>query len=74
MGLPDETTGVAVMDVAPASPAEQVGFQPKDIVREINGQAVTSTDALNKMANSGSRRWRFTIEREGRLMTQMLRF
>ncbi len=74
LGLGEDIAGVAVLDVAPGSPADEVGFQPKDIVREVNGEAITSPERLNKVASSQTRRWRFTVERDGRLITQMLRF
>ncbi len=40
------TDKVEVVDVSPTSPAEQAGLKPGDLVVSINGQAITSTDAL----------------------------
>ncbi|PZO75642.1 MAG: serine protease [Mesorhizobium amorphae] len=74
LGLRTDQSGVAVLEVAPGSPAAQVGFRAKDIVREINGQPVETASALEELATSQARRWRLTIERDGRVITQTLRF
>jgi Do/DeqQ family serine protease len=74
LGLSTETTGVAVLDVAPNSPAAGFGFMPRDIVREVNGTAIDSAEKLKQVASENTRWWRFTIERDGRIMRQMLRY
>jgi serine protease Do len=40
-GLPEETTGVVVMDVKPGSPAAERGFRPGDVIAGIGQQKVT---------------------------------
>ena len=40
LGLRSETKGVAMVDIAPNSPAAGFGFQPRDIVREVNGEEI----------------------------------
>jgi Do/DeqQ family serine protease len=74
LGLNSETKGVAMVDIAPNSPAAGFGFQPRDIVREVNGEEITSPEQLKQVAETDSRWWRFTIERDGRLIRQVLRF
>jgi Do/DeqQ family serine protease len=74
LGMPADSTGIAVIDVAPNSPAEDVGFQPRDIVREVNGEAITSAEKLKEAASQHTRLWRFTIERDGQTMRQILRY
>jgi Do/DeqQ family serine protease len=74
LGMPVETTGIAVVDVKPNSPAAEFGFQPRDIVREVNGEVIDSAEKLKAAAAQRIRWWRFTIERDGRLMRQMLRY
>lgn len=71
-GLPTNLKGVVTMDVAPGSMAAQVGLQPGDIVRAINGQTIETTAALQQAAAERTRRWRFSIERNGRIMNQTL--
>ena len=43
-------TGVLVASVVPGDPADQAGIQPKDIITEINGEEVTSSRDLTKLA------------------------
>ena len=70
LGLRSETKGVAMVDIAPNSPAAGFGFQPRDIVREVNGEDITSPEKLKEVAEADSRWWRFTVERDGRLIRQ----
>ena len=72
--VPADADGVAVVDVDRGSPAAGFGFQPGDIVRELNGERVTSAEQLKKLAEEDTRWWRFTVERDGRIMRQMLRY
>jgi len=43
-------TGVLVAGVVPGDPADQAGIQPKDIITEINGEKVTTSRDLTKLA------------------------
>lgn len=72
--LEPDATGVAIVDIARGSPAEGLGFRAGDIVRAVNGEEVDSPQKLQQIADDGGRWWRFTIERGGRTVTQMLRF
>jgi len=74
LGLRSETTGVAVVDIIPGSPAASFGLMPRDIVREVNGETITSAEQLQKVAGENTRWWRFTIERDGQILRQMLRY
>jgi Do/DeqQ family serine protease len=74
LGLRTDATGVTVVDVDRNSPAANIGFQPRDIVREVNGKTVTSAAQLAEIAGSDTRWWRFTVERNGKLLRQMLRY
>jgi Do/DeqQ family serine protease len=74
LGMPVESTGVAVVDIQPNSPAAEFGFRPRDIVREVNGEEITSAEELKEAASRQTRWWRFTVERDGQLMRQMLRY
>lgn len=74
LGLHDDVQGVAVVDIQPGSPADQVGFHPRDIVREVNGEAIASAEALEQAASETTRRWSFTIERDGKLLRQRLSY
>ena len=74
LGMPVELSGVAVIDIVPNSPAEGFGVQPRDIVREVNGEQITSAEKLKEIASQQTRWWRFTIERDGQLLRQTLRY
>jgi S1-C subfamily serine protease len=74
LGMRSETTGVAVVDIAPGSPAASFGLMPRDIVREVNGETITSAEQLRQVASQNTRWWRFTIERNGQILRQMLRY
>ena len=68
------TEGVAIVDIDRTSPAAQFGFQPGDIVRDVNGVAIDSPQTLANAASKQTRWWRFTIERGGQTFRQVLRF
>ena len=74
LGLRADTTGVTVLDVDRGSPAAGLGFLPRDIVREVNGQAISSAEQLEQVAGQRTRWWRFTVERDGQMLRQMLRY
>jgi len=74
LNLPITSTGVIILDVASRSPAAQVGFRQNDIIRELNDQPVTKAADLLALTNEPTRWWRITIERDGRLIQQTLRF
>ncbi len=53
LGLKGETKGVVVTQVAPESPAAELGVQPGDVIVAINQQAVTSPrDAAQRLKQS----------------------
>ena len=74
LGLPTDATGVTVVDIDRDSPAAGLGLRPRDIVREVNGREIKTAAQLAEAAAQKTRWWRFTVERDGRVMKQMLRF
>ena len=66
--------GVAIVEVGRNSPAASFGFRPRDIVREVNGEEIDTPEKLREVAMSNSRWWRFTVERDGRVTNQILRY
>ncbi|MVA97516.1 Do family serine endopeptidase [Nitratireductor sp. CAU 1489] len=72
--LPARTTGVAMVEVPRGSPAAGFGFRPRDIVREVNGVPIDTVEALVSAAAENTRWWRLTVERDGQLLRQMLRY
>jgi Do/DeqQ family serine protease len=74
LGLDADIKGVAIVDVDGSSPSARFGLQPRDIVRQVNGEEIDTAEKLRQVAESPSRWWRFTVERDGKLLRQTLRF
>ncbi len=74
LGMAADAKGVAVVDVNRNSPAAGFGFQPGDIVREVNGQTIDNARKLADASEQTTRWWRFTVERDGQLLRQVLRY
>ena len=47
--------GVLVMEVQPGSPADQVGIEPADVIREINQRPVTNVKDFERVMRQGRR-------------------
>jgi Do/DeqQ family serine protease len=71
--LPTDTTGVVVESLKSDSPAERLGFAPKDIIVSVNGTAITSTDNLQAAVQQEPGIWRVEIERDGQRIRQFFR-
>ena len=41
---------------------------------EVNGEDIRNADQLNRVAMERSRWWRFSIERNGQILRQVLRY
>ena len=74
LGMRTDVKGVTVVDIDRDSPAADFGFQPGDIVREVNGTTIDSAEKLSEVALQNTRWWRFTVERNGQLLRQVLRY
>lgn len=74
LGMRGSLKGVAVVEIDRNSPAAGFGLRPRDIVREVNGVQIATPQDLQQAAMVQSRWWRFTIERDGQLMNQILRY
>jgi Do/DeqQ family serine protease len=74
LGLRTDLKGVAVIDISRDSPAADFGFQPGDIVREVNGTTIDTATTLAQVVQQDTRWWRFTVERGGQILRQVLRY
>lgn len=74
LGLRTDIKGVTVIDINRDSPAADFGFQPGDIVREVNGTTIETAAVLAQVAQQDTRWWRFTVERGGQILRQVLRY
>ncbi|MGA9658956.1 MAG: Do family serine endopeptidase [Asticcacaulis sp.] len=64
------TKGVMVSSIESARTyAASVGLRPGDIIRSVNGKAITSTRDLEAITKAGARRWQITIVRGGQTIT-----
>ncbi len=50
--IPEELKGVAVQNVRPASPAEEAGLAPGDVILELNRQPVSTADQFVNQVHS----------------------
>jgi Do/DeqQ family serine protease len=72
LGMPTSVTGVVISKVGRASQAARLGIRRGDIVRKINGEAVTSTKILDTLSQQDFRLWRLEIERDGHLIRTVI--
>jgi Do/DeqQ family serine protease len=74
LGIRTDVKGVTVVDINRDSPAADFGFQAGDIVREVNGMTIDTAATLEQVAQQDTRWWRFTVERGGQILRQVLRY
>ena len=58
-------SGVIILDVAARSTAARLGFKPRDIIREVNGEGVERVEDLKRIAAQRFTRWRMVVRRNG---------
>lgn len=68
LGLDTFGRGVLITAIT-GGPAAQVGFQPGDIVRAVNGRQIQTTKDLAAATTQSAQAWRVTIERGGQQIT-----
>ncbi len=61
--------GVIVSAVEAGSTAEQVGFQPGDVVLALNGQRISDTASLDRATRTRIYLWRIVFNRGGQTLT-----
>jgi S1-C subfamily serine protease len=71
LGL-DIGEGVVIEDIEEGSAAARVGFQRKDVLLSVNGEAVSSTRQLERLLRAGAQFWQITISRGGNVVTSVL--
>ena len=73
LSLRGDPDGVIVVAVDRGSPAHHVNLQPGDIVHQVNGVQIDSTQRLEAETRSPRRAWELVIERDGRIIETVLR-
>ncbi|NVP58008.1 DegQ family serine endoprotease [Mycoplana rhizolycopersici] len=71
--MPAGSVGVVVTDVNRGSAAARIGLQPRDIIIELNGTSVASTEVLEGLVSEDPSVWRVEIERDGQRIRQFFR-
>jgi Do/DeqQ family serine protease len=71
--MASESTGVVVSEVKDGSVAQQLGFEPKDIIISVNSADVKTTKDLATLAAQNPSFWRVEIERNGQRIRQFFR-
>ena len=66
--LPLMAKGVVIVSVSAGTPSGGYGFQPGDIVRGVNGQAISGTDDLQRALTSANH-WDLVVDRGGQRLT-----
>jgi len=69
--LDPQAEGVVITAVADGSTAQSIGFRPGDIVVNVNDEKIARSADLNRIASSGSRSWRVTIQRGNQQISVM---
>ena len=71
--MPPQSTGVAIEKVKPGSPADNIGFQPRDIILSVNGTKIEDTSTMADVAKQDPNLWRVEIDRNGQRIQQFFR-
>jgi S1-C subfamily serine protease len=69
--LDPQAEGVVITAVADGSTAQSIGFRPGDIVVTVNNEKIARSADLERIAKSGSRSWRITIQRGNQQISVM---
>ena len=67
--LDNTTHGVVIVDVDNGSYASNLGFQRGDVIQSVNGEAISRTTELERLAREGSRSWQIVIRRGSQTIT-----
>ena len=63
--MPTNSKGVVISEIYSRSTAQRQGLRVGDIVREVNGTKIDSTNTLSNVTKQPSNRWHILIDRNG---------
>jgi Do/DeqQ family serine protease len=69
--LDTQTSGVVITAVADGSTAQAIGFQPGDVIVDVNNEKIARTADLERISNAHNRSWRVTFRRGGQQISVM---
>jgi len=73
LGLPLDSEGIAIVEVAPNSPAAALGLQPNDVIISLNGQEMNDLDRFGRLASQRMQSWRIELRRGDQLISTTVR-
>ena len=73
VGIDESATGVLVMAVGGSELGVNIGVNPGDIILEVNGVKITSTEQLQDLMKKASSQWKFSILRGDTVQTLTVR-
>ena len=71
--MPTDSKGVVVTQIYTRSSAQRIGLQAGDIIREVNGIEIDTTDTLDEITSQRTNRWDLRVERKGTQLRISLR-
>jgi serine protease Do len=63
MEIDSSLSGVMLLKIQPGSTGARLGFQPRDIIREVNGHRIERVRDLDRVTAREQRRWRIVLRR-----------
>ena len=66
LGLPFNTQGVVVRQVAQGSPAQRMGLEAGDVILNLNGRDMTDAKTFRDFADARPDGWDIVLQRGGR--------
>ncbi len=67
--LEASSQGVVIVSVADGSVAQNLGFQPGDVIATVNNEKIARTADLDRLSRQQARLWRLTVVRGGQQMS-----
>jgi Do/DeqQ family serine protease len=64
--------GAVIVEVEPRSPAARLGVRPGDVVVRAQGKDIESAGELSDLVQEGSRLWRISLNRNGRISSVVI--
>ena len=68
IGLPFDSKGIVVTDVAQGSPADNMGLRTGDIVLSINGQDMQDVGTFKGLVSTRTNGWQIVLQRNGQVI------
>ena len=69
LGLRVSPRGVMVLEIQRGSTANRVGLLPGDVLLQVNGRDVQNVGQAREIASQKQARWRFSVRRNGQVVT-----